>query len=67
MRKRIGLCFGYKLACAKLHGSDSFNLLNVYPVFVSKFTTLIFDNIRLFTEKRITTLSKMYLLFCSSF
>ena len=40
-------------------------LLNVYPVFVSKidFVNLTFDNIRLLIEERITTLSKMFLLF----
>ena len=44
-------------------------LLNVYPVFVSKFdfVNLTFDNIRLLIEERITTLSKMFLLFSSSF
>ena len=44
-------------------------LSNVYPVFVSKFdfVNLTFDNIRLLIEERITTISKMLLLFSSSF
>ena len=41
-------------------------LLNVYPVFVSKFG-FEFDDIRVLIEKRITMLSKMFLLFSSSF
>ena len=41
----------------------------VYPVFVSKFNfvNLTFDNIRLLIEERITTLSKMFLLFSLGF
>ena len=42
-------------------------LLNVYPVFVSKFDFDCESNIRLLIEERITTLSKMFLLFSSSF
>ena len=42
-------------------------LLNVYPVFVSKFDFDCESNIRLLIEERITTLSKMFLLFRSSF
>ena len=43
-------------------------LLNVYPVFVSKLiVNLTFDNIPLMIEERITTLSKMFWLFISSF
>ena len=40
-------------------------LLNVYPVFVSKFdfVNLTFDNIPLLIEERITTLSKMFCFF----
>ena len=44
-------------------GSEATVLLNVYPVFVSKFDF----NIRLLIEERITTLPKMFLLFSSSF
>ena len=43
-------------------------LLNVYPVFVSKLiVNLTFDNIPLMIEERITTLSKMFQFFISSF
>ena len=43
-------------------------MLNVYPVFVSKFDfDCEFDNIRLLIEERITVASKMFLLFSSSF
>ena len=42
-------------------------MLNVYPVFVSKFDFDCESNIRLLIEERITTLSKMFLLFSSSF
>ena len=44
-------------------GTEATVLLNVYPVFVSKFDF----NIRLLIEERITTLPKMFLLLSSSF
>ena len=42
-------------------------LLNVYPVSVSKFDFDCESNIRLLIEERLTMLSKMFLLFSSSF
>ena len=62
--KLLGFVLVYKLACTELHGSDSFVKC------VSRFSVkirLTFDNIRLLVEKRITTLSKMFLSFSSSF
>ena len=64
--KLLGFVLVYKLACTELHGSDSF--VRCVSRFVSKFdfVNLTFDNIRLLIEERITTLSKMLLLFSSS-
>ena len=42
--KLLGFVLVHKLACTELHGSDS--LLNVYPVFVSKFDFDCESNIR---------------------
>ena len=62
--KLLGFVLVYKLACTELHGSDSFVKC------VSRFWVkirLCECNIQLLIEERITTLSKMFLLFSSSF
>ena len=65
--KLLGFVLVYKLACTELHGSDSF--VKCVSRFVSKFdfVNLAFDSIRLLIEESITTLSKTFLLFSSSF
>ena len=65
----LGFVLVYKLACTELHGSDSF--IECVSRFCVKNSTLIvnptFDSIRLLIEERITTLSKIFLMFSSSF
>ena len=67
--KLLGFVLVYKLACTELHGSDSF--VKCVSRFCVKNSTLIvnptFDSIRLLIEERITTLSKIFLMFSSSF
>ena len=67
--KLLGFVLVYKLACTELSGRDSF--VKCVSRFLCQNSTLIvnltFDNIRLLIEERITMLSKMFLLFRSSF
>ena len=66
--KLFGFVLVYKLACAELHGSDSFvECVSPFCVKIRLRLCLTFDNIRLLIEERITMLSKMFLLFRSSF
>ena len=53
--KLLGFVLVYKLACTELHGSDSF--VKCVPCLCQNSTlivNLIFDNIRLLIEERIT-------------
>ena len=67
--KLLGFVLVNELACTELHGSDSF--IKCVSRFCVKNSTLIvnptFDGIRLLIEEHITTLTKMFLLFSSSF
>ena len=63
--KLLDFVLVYKLACTELHGSDSF--VKCVSRFCVKIVNLTFDNIRLLIEECLTMLSKMFLLFSSSF
>ena len=65
----LGFVLVYELVCTELYGSDSF--VKCVSRFCFSIPTLIvnliFDNIRLLIEELLTMLSKMFLLFSSSF
>ena len=66
--KLLGFVLVYKPACTELHGSDSVVKCPSRFCVKIRLVNLTFDNIRgLLIEKLITMLSKMFLLFSSSF
>ena len=65
--KLLGFVLVYKLACTELYGSDSFVKCVSRSCVKIRLVNLTFDNVRLLIEERITMVSKMFLLFSSSF